>query len=279
LQVTDVKQGTDPALEGFDFYIFEHEMPEKLPTDGVVFFVDPDIAPSDSGFKISGTENLKSSVYLLAEENTAAQAILNYLSVDLISVYKYTKITCDSSYETLMTCNGDPVFIVQNDGNRQIAVMPFSLHYSNLALLPEFTFLLYNMFSYFLPSTTSDYAFAVGEAFSVNARGSQLDVYYSGTQIDSVTTFPATLSFTTPGTYTLSQYTYFDVDQQNQLQTNIFVKIPSSESNIRKTEDGLTEPVRVEDEGVTYDDLLLYLAAALVFLLFAEWLLHTRESI
>ena len=42
LDITEVQKGTEPALEGFDLYIFEHVMPTKMPADGVVFLINPE---------------------------------------------------------------------------------------------------------------------------------------------------------------------------------------------------------------------------------------------
>ena len=58
-----------PALEGYDFYIFEHSMPEKLPADGVILLVDPLGTPSGAGFRVENLVDMsKKSVYLAQEE-------------------------------------------------------------------------------------------------------------------------------------------------------------------------------------------------------------------
>ena len=50
------------------------------------------------------------------------------------------------------------------------------------------------------------------------------------------------------------------------------------ESNIWSREDSLTEPYRVQDDTVVNKDLLLYIAAALVAILFLELLLQIRDN-
>jgi hypothetical protein len=277
LQVTEVKANQSPALSGFDFYIFEHKMPDTLPIDGVVLLVDPDKAPASSGFQVISDNSLGQLVSFTAEATENSQSLLNYISADRFMASRYTRIVCDSAYETVLACNGDPMLIVENDEARKIAVMPFSVHYSNIALLPEYIYLLYNMFEYFIPSTTSGFSFAVNEEIAVNSRGDELTIQSSNNskQNSTITEFPSTITLALPGTYTLTQTTYFG----KEVSTDIFIKIPSSESNIRKVEDGLNDPVRVEEDELTFDDLLIYLAAAMVLLLFVEWILHTRDSI
>lgn len=42
IDLTEVRgENAIPEIAGFDFYIFEHKMPEILPTDGVVFLINP----------------------------------------------------------------------------------------------------------------------------------------------------------------------------------------------------------------------------------------------
>ena len=56
------------------------------------------------------------------------------------------------------------------------------------------------------------------------------------------------------------------------------MRIASSQSNIVKVEDVLTNPNVVKKDKFTYDDLLVYLAAAITALLFIEWILQSREG-
>ena len=58
----------------------------------------------------------------------------------------------------------------------------------------------------------------------------------------------------------------------------VFVKMPAAESNIFKSQETLAEPDKKLAEGDITTDLIIYLAAALVALAFAEWWLHTREG-
>ena len=57
-----------------------------------------------------------------------------------------------------------------------------------------------------------------------------------------------------------------------------YVKTPAEESNIWKVEDGLDQPPQIVDDTKYNNDLLLYIAAAIVAFLFIEWWLKSRES-
>ena len=53
IQLYEVKKGDDFADKGYDLYIFEHEMPEILPSDGAILMVNPDKAPAAANFTVS----------------------------------------------------------------------------------------------------------------------------------------------------------------------------------------------------------------------------------
>ena len=153
--------------------------------------------------------------------------------------------------------------------------MPFSVHYSNIGIKPEyFVPLVFNLFETWIPATVIGNAFSVYEEVSLNARGQQLTVTSTSLNNESIvfTQFPAVLSLDLPGTYTLTQTTDFG----KTVEERIYVKIPAYESNIWSVEDTIHDPFLIQ-EGQAYEDLTLYLAAALVALLFCEWLLHSRE--
>ncbi len=87
------------------------------------------------------------------------------------------------------------------------------------------------------------------------------------------TEFPAQLTLTRPGTYTLRQTTMTD----DYLTETIYASIANSESDFTKEVDGLPALHVVKKEEQADKDLILYIAAALLALLFVEWFLQSRE--
>lgn len=276
IRITEVKKGDSPALEGFDFYIFEHTMPAELPTDGVAMLVNPDSAPAGSGFRVEDERTLRDGISLTSGD--ATHPILKHVTADDITVSRYKSVTCDASkYEELLFCDGSPVLLLQDDGSEKTLIMTFSIHYSNLVLsLGNFPLLMCNIFDYFFPVTVSDYVYEVNEIVQLNARGSELTVRSrDGTEV-KFDTFPTSFEVTQTGRYVLTQknpFTNADIIKE------IYVKIPSAESDIFAMGSALTNPYKKENESDYFKDLLLYLASALVALLFIEWWLQSRETI
>ena len=59
----------------------------------------------------------------------------------------------------------------------------------------------------------------------------------------------------------------------------MYVKMPEAESNITEIRSNLYNPDREKNEADYYKDVLTYIAAALVALLFLEWCLHLKDGV
>ena len=281
IRITEVKSNTKPATEGFDFYLFEHIAPEKMPDDGIVFLVNPDKCPDGGGFRIQEERDLSGhGIELTGESN---HPLLNFVNPDNITVSKYKVITPDGTgegdYETLVTCDMNPVIMVKNEPNSKVVLMNFSLHYSNFVMLKDFSIFMYNTLDYFFAKTTDRFAFEVYESVSINARGEDLKITYNQKPINEepFAQFPVELQLNNPGNYVVTQTVGLG-DRTKEIKEYLFVKTPSAESNIWKADQTLDSPYKVEEESEFYKDWLPYLAGALVVLLFLEWWLQSRES-
>lgn len=278
IELTEVASTADkpakPALEGFDFYIFEHEAPSSLPTDGVVLLIDLDKAPDNLialGGDVTGDFTLAPG---------AAHQATERITANNITITKYKRITdYYAGFEPLLFCGGDPIYLVCNEPELKVAILSLDLNYSNLSVLIDFPILMYNMFGYYLPSTVSDpqtnlpkYVFEIGDDVTFNARGATLEVNGPSTSA-TYNRLPQSFTLTKPGTHTLTQMTL----RGTRVIESFFVKIPSQESNIVREADALKR-LQINTLNKPKDtDLLLYFAIALVALLFVEWILHSLE--
>ncbi len=272
IELTEIQKG-DPVIEGYDLYIYEHTMPKTMPSDGVVFCVNPTNAlPTSTGIKLGGAAQSSSGEMFL--EPAESHPIMNNIDASAISVTRITMINSYDDYIPLMTLQEYPLLLVKDEPHTKMVVMPFSLHYSNLAVLPEFPLIIRNMLNHFFPSTIKGNVFEIGDILDLNARGETLEV--AGPGVDTtLTELPAKLKASTPGTYTFKQY---PISGDPAIE-NIYVKIPASESNINSSETVLVNPYFFVDDGSANIDLLFYLALTMVALLFIEWWLKSREQI
>jgi hypothetical protein len=276
IQITEVKSGEDAAVEGYDFYLFEHQMPQIMPKDGVVFLANPDpefgSVPTAAGVQVKGYQTFAQDVYLMAEAET--HPMLKHVNIGNVTVQRFVSASYDPAYEVLASCANEPVLMVRNDEEAKVVVMGFSVHYSNLTLESAFVSLLYNTFEYFFPVTVEGNAFEVYEEVTVNTRGSEVYVSRGSEVLNTFQEFPSVLKVNLPGTYVLTQTTYFG----KNVSESIYVKIPEEESNIFKKMEDIPNPYVEQDEEDYFKDLLLYIAAAMVAIQFLEWWLQSHYN-
>ena len=276
VQLTEVKKGEAPAIDGFDLYIFEHEVPTRLPEDGVVFLSDLNVENfstlNSAGIRIQNIGSTANPAGAPLEE-AMKHPLLNRMDAAKITVSKFTMIALDAAYETLLSYAGYPMFAVKNEEDSKIAVMPFSLHYSNMPILLEFPMLVKNMFDYFFPATVNGNAFEVNQKVEVNSMGKKVSI--SGYGYEEVfESFPAQFVVSTPGTYTIKQTTFFG----KEITENIYVQVAKDESNILQEKERIAEPYKVENKGDILEDILFYLAITIVTLAFIEWWLRHHKN-
>lgn len=263
-------ENKEPETEGFDFYIFERVSPKSMPKDGIVFFVNPENVPAGLGINV--TQFARTGNMFLTK--TSNHPIVDGIIAENIFVSQIRSMTFSDDYEILLTCyRTEPALAVRNDEDGKIVVMSFELQNSDASITLEFPKLFFNIFEYFFPSTITRYNFEVGETVQLNARADSLAVSGQGEEF-TLTKLPSEIKLSEYGTYTLSQ-TLFTGET---VVENFYVKIPNAESDFVTIADTLVNPyVEAVPEEEDYD-LILFIAGALVFLLFLEWWLSRRTQ-
>ena len=263
----EVKRGDEPATEGYDIYIFEHSMPETLPTDGVVLLVNPDVGPKGTDLVVGDTKDTKDPNETLA--SGVAHELMKYVDPGRISMARYKEILSAPGYEELAYYNGKPVILAKEDDGEKVIVWAFDLHHSNLIAIPDFSFMMYNLFNYFVPATMSSTTYEIGDTVELKARGTNLTVV-------GVEDFNGqSLHVTTPGTYTVTQRPM----QGDELIIESFhVHIPNGESDITEEIDELPILSYEKQTGIDFSDLIFYFAIALVALMLIERALEAAKK-
>ena len=273
VEFVEVKPGQTPEIEGFDVYIFEHEMPKTLPTDGLLILANPDSLPSITGLRLGGSFQSQNGQELPLSPGDD-HVLMDGITAESITVTKFREFTNADGYVPLMYCQGKAVVMAKNEPDQKIVAMSFSLNYSNFSMLLEFPLFMYNVLEYYIPSTLTETVYEVNETVSLNSRSEFLLLTDPNNTETELRTFPDSILLKTPGLYKVSQTPI----SGEEVSEYFFVKLPAAESNINTSEDTLSNPFFVEREEIENQDLLLYFALALVALLLAEWWLQSREQ-
>ena len=271
VEFKELKADEKAETSGFDLYIFEHKVPSVMPTDGLVLLVDPYGSPEGAGITFGSTQAVSSDSTLASG---VAHELTKFVDSSRITIAKYTEIISQNGYEELAYYKGQPVILAKNDDDAKVVVWAFDLNYSNLCAVPDFAFLMYNMFNYYIPATIESNTFEIGDTVDLNARGTNLNVVGSGLdyKMEGKT---GSVTVTRPGVYTVTQT---PMSGKDLLIENFYVRIPADESNLTRQVDSLpVADVEVETR-VEFEDLMFYFAIALVSLMFVEWLLQIKKN-
>ncbi len=272
IEFKELKADEKAATEGFDLYIFEHRMPTVMPTDGVVLLVDPHSSPEGAGITFGNILSTPNPETTLADG--LSHELTKYVNSSRITIARYVEVISADGYEELAYYNGTPVILAKNEPEAKVIVWAFDLNYSNLCAMPDFSFLMYNMFNHYIPTTISSNSFEIGDTVELNARGSDLKVEGNGVDY-AMEGNTGSITVTRPGTYTVTQTPMSGGDL---LIENFYVRIPQEQSNLTRQVDALPlADVEVETR-IEFEDLLFYFAIALVSLLFVEWVLQIKKN-
>lgn len=266
-EINSIKAQEIPVT-GYDFYVYEGTLPDVLPTDGVVLLINPDKAPL--GLTMALGNEINGKFELSPGE---AHPITNRFDNAQIEVQKYIRVLNWEGFKPLMYCGADPVLLVKEDAEQKIVVMTFSMAYSMVSMYVEFPILMYNILQHFLPATLTGHSYDVNQQIQLDCRSDELKVESTnGGYKETFKEFPQTITLSQPGSYSVTQTPMSGTTIVEQF----FVKIPASESNISQVYDELSELIVPKKKDTNNLDLILYFAAALVALIFAERLLQAQ---
>ena len=260
--------------EGYDVYIFEHRIPDELPTDGLVILLYPDEVPKSLALTLSQPKHLggDGTVFTAGESHP----IMEYVNASNIRSTKYKTITSyDSGYTPLLYANGEPVALAKNEADSKVLILTFNFHYSNFPIIPEFPTFMLNTLNYFIPTTFDKNIYNLYDKVVLNSRSELMTV--AGPAFAETLEFettPVEIYVDAPGSYTVTQTPI----SGNKIVDRFSVVIPEEQCDITRTVDTLTNPFYptiIEDIDL---DLVIYFAIALVTLLFCEWWLKSRDN-
>ena len=268
LQISEPSQIGDVKTSGFDYYIFEHFVPNELPTDGKVFLLNPNEITAKNASRMGitlGAERIgKYSI-----DSADPHAITNRLNFFKIKITKYRALSTANEARPLAYSNNECVMALSKDKN--VVVATINLHNSDLALLLDFPILMNNIFSYFIPKTMDvDREYQVGDKIKINSRYENLTLEHNGEKRQLEKGEELTLN--SPEMYTITE-------KKGAIE-NVYKVIPrlNSESiEMRRTVSLKNGVGKFEEPKKQENDIFIILAGIIVGLIFIERILTIRK--
>ncbi len=265
---------------GYDLYIFDGIEPEFMPADGSVWLINPPAIPGETeltlGTELTGDFTLSAPLAMPSSE----EAILNHIAPSEITLSAYTFVSNYGSYEPVLMRDSDPVILTKDMDGQKLVIFTFSLHHSNLPIIPDYILLTYNLSRYSVQNMVEQFLFVPGDTINVRRKPSAFDITVEtsgeATQYD---TFPVTFEATTPGEYRITQ----TLPSGAEPTVDFFVRIEANQSNFDYDYGVLSDPIVPANTTPTDDgnrdttDLIYILMGSMILIMLIEWGLHYNE--
>ncbi len=193
------------VTKSYDLYVFDTFTPEVLPSDGAVWFVNPEKTLDKTGFSVQSKEDILGGelVYSKSTQTFVKEMLRGMIPSENASVAKYVKCGTYRNFTTLVTCMGTPVvFTGTNSYENRETVIAFDIHDTNVAMQTNFMILINNLLNYTFPNVLEKTEYDCGDLLTVNAdSGSSVTVtapsgpvsYIDGLQLTEVGKYTITV--------------------------------------------------------------------------------------
>lgn len=259
--------------KGYDLYIFDGILPDKIPGDGNIMVFNP---PKNKVFDVLG--EVETPVV-----DDLGEDIFKYVEGFDFSIGK-TKILKVPSWgkEILGLKDGTAAFIGVHK-NMRIMVFGFDIHNTDIPLTPVFPIIMANSMDWLLPESVNNaenvYA---DEGIEFNVSPKTQEAYIetpSGEKVPIAPPFPIRVFDRTdePGLYTLRQKSgdgeqefYFTVNVPSQSESNL---AQSAEVENKSTEANGENSPKPVNTGMNLQTIFLWL---ILIVLLIEWWVYTN---
>ncbi len=270
-----MKSNQFETLQGYDLYIFDGVVPDMLPTDGYILFINP---PQNAFFGMKEEMELTEAMKIIEANFSATQQSMQ----SSFYVQKATPLQADWG-QPFLSSGGEIYGLYGDLFGRKTAVMSFDLLESDFPLSMDFPILFHQLVSwYFDDMTGGNYAIGDSILFSLLPNTQKAWVITpSDREIQIAPPFPANIlsNMEERGIYFLVE----EDERGNQTRTSFGVNASIKESNLKELgtvvmlEENQHENIAVKtiEVGQSLQNLFLMLLLACMMI---EWWVSCREN-
>ena len=283
-ELTVEKDLKKAAVDGYDIYAFDGCLPDKLPTDGAVWLLNPPRSPREIGVvfgqRIMGTYVTKANT-----DSELAQKLTRNLMLRNVAVARFYELTAQGALENVLQCGEMPVLCAgRNARGCVLLVMPFDLQESSLPLLADYMVLTRNMVEASAPTLLPEQYVNCGQMVYPQPHPlcEKLFLQTSDMRLNTLTPEAASegVRVQEPGSYTLLQ----EVRGEQQV-VSFFAQVPMQERLISAEPEEkplILKAAAPVQEKQAAQARIFYPARAIALLLMlvllVEWGMYHREK-
>ncbi len=284
VEANDNAYNYDNVRGKYGLYIFQNYTPAAMPTDGAVWFVNPDTGVDEtSGFTRRSAEILPNSTRLQlnpSSKNRVEALLKNTDKAEGTYVKEYIKLGTYREFTTLVYCGGDPVVLAGNNayGNREVVFGLDLIESSDFAMSYNGRIILYNLIEYTFPSLVDSAKLYCGEPMSVNVPAN-----CTGVKVESPSGKEEYLSTSDAiAEYELTEvgeYTVTAVTSNGTQVAKVYSQLPVAERTLNAAESHFTVSgeISTKKRDGRYGELL-YAFIILAVIVVADWAVYCYEQ-
>ena len=163
-------EGDSAYKSGYGLYIFDNYLPDTLPNDGAVWFINPKGNLQGTNFTFQGEIIAREIASYSKSTNSFVRSMLEGVVKSDFDLVKYAKYGLFGKYTTLISCEGSPILFtsVNANGYRQV-VFGFDLHDSTgFTMHANLTTMLLHLLNYSFPNIIDETMYYSGEIMNIN---------------------------------------------------------------------------------------------------------------
>jgi len=267
-----------PTDQTFDLYILDGWLPEDgvLPP-GDLLIVNP---PGDTAlFRVLG-RSLETGNPRVRRDDPRTR----YVSFDNVSVLDFNVLAGVDWAEPLITVDGGPLLLAGTVDGRQVAILTFDLHRSDLPLQIAWPILLANLMQWYTPARTAGTAesLRVGETVALSPPFEADTLRISAPDGATITLHVGEdpliyTGATQPGLYTIETYARGELIRSEPFAVNLFDRVEGLIRPAGSLVIGASEVTEAAREEIGQREFWPLLALAALALLTLEWWLYQRR--
>jgi len=260
----------------FDLYIFDGWLPDSLPEGDLLIINPPSTTPLFTvGEEVSGATNIRVNT----EDPRMA-----FVDFGDVNVLKFKSVSGADWADELITAEGGPLLLAGETDGRQVAVLTFDVHDSDLPLQITWPVLMSNLLEWFTPRAAFSAPDGLGIGQSLPIRppvdASAVRITLPNGSNRTLRVDRETLVFADtdmPGIYTVDIVQDEEVSQSAPFAVNLFVP---QESDITPRDsitlgDSVIAPAPREELGQR--EFWPWVALAALLILMIEWYVYQRR--
>jgi hypothetical protein len=260
----------------YDLYIFDGWLPNQLPNGDLLIINPPSSTPLFTvGAEVSGANNI------IVNADDPRMAFVDFGDVHVL---KFKSVTGADWADNLITSDGGTLLLAGQTGGRQVAVLTFDVHDSDLPLQITWPVLMSNLLEWFTPRAafSAPNGLTIGQSLPIRPPPEATAVRITlpdGTQ-RNLPIGRETLVFAdteSPGIYTVDILKDEEVIQSAPFAVNLFAPNESDISPQTSITLGKNVIAPAAREEVGQREFWPWVALAALLILLIEWYVYQRR--